>query len=174
MVSFLISVAIAIVMLVVIVRVGHRRPPGTPLTWGEAFVAGIWVFGLMLLVYGIIPHHWLAWADNQLQWRSDVQGIPTGPIANLKIFGQTVIHNHKLFGSPDDIAFLGFMGHGRGRVQVNAQILRDIIATLIYAVALVGNVVLWLWWQRRKPAETVEKAAVSKESAFGRPVTQEA
>lgn len=172
MVSFLLSIALAVIMVAVVVRVGKRRPPGTPLTWGEAFVAGWWVFGLMLLVYGIIPHHWLAWADNQLQWRPDVQGIPTGPIESIKIAGATIVHDHKLWGSPDDIAFLGFLEHGRGRVQVNAQILRDIIATIIYGIALAGNFALWLWWQKRKVVETEEKSAISKESAFGRPVTQ--
>lgn len=155
-------------MIAVIVFVGKRRAPGTPLTWGEAMVAGVWVFALMVLVYGIIPHHWLAWADNQLGWRPDVRGIPTGPIANWG----TIIRDHKIWSGEQDIAFLGFLGHGRGRVQVNAQVLRDIIASLIYVVALVGNFWMWLWWQKRKPAETAEKSAVSKESAFGRPVVE--
>ena len=46
-----------------------RRPVGTPLTWGEAMVAATYVFFLMFWVYGVVPHQWLAWADNELGWR---------------------------------------------------------------------------------------------------------
>src|SRR5438270_9649397 len=51
--------------------VGSRRPPGTPVTWGEALVAATFVFGVMLLGYGVVPNEWLKWADNQLLWRPD-------------------------------------------------------------------------------------------------------
>ena len=44
---------------------------GTPLTWGEAMVAATYVFFLMFWVYGVVPHQWLTWAQNELKWRSD-------------------------------------------------------------------------------------------------------
>ena len=71
---------VTIAMVGAIFRIGRTRTPGTPLTWGEAFAAGVFVFFLLFLVYGIVPHQWLAWADNDLKWRSDKIGIPLGPI----------------------------------------------------------------------------------------------
>ncbi len=162
-------------MLAVVFRVAKTRAPDTPLSWGEAYVAGIFIFFFMLLIYGIIPHQWLTYADNGLGWRPDKRGIPTGPIAELHIFGKTVIHHHLLWGSTKDISLLAFAGsHNRGRIQVNAQVLRDIIATMIYGITLTGNIKMILWWQKRQPAGTkTEKPAVIKESAFGRPVAQQ-
>src|SRR5947208_1767005 len=77
-----------------------RRPPGTPLTWAEAIVGASLVFGVLLLAYGVVPNQWLQWADNQLHWRQDAYGIPTGPLP---------FHHHVLF--EHGITFFG--GHGR-------------------------------------------------------------
>src|SRR5438552_18583324 len=95
--------------------VARRRPPGTPLTWGEAIAAGGFVFATMLLGYAIVPNQWLAWADNQLKWRADAIGIPT-PRATIFKHGTTFF--------------------GRGKVTVNDQPLRDSIVTVISVVVL--------------------------------------
>lgn len=71
MVAFGVSVAVLIGGVAFCLYVGRRRPIGTPFTWGEAMVAATFVFGLMLLAYGIVPNQWLKWADNELLWRSD-------------------------------------------------------------------------------------------------------
>ena len=47
---------------------GRRRPVGAPLSWGEAIAAATLVFGLMFWSYGVVPHQWLQWANNELQW----------------------------------------------------------------------------------------------------------
>jgi hypothetical protein len=109
-----------------IVAYGRRRPPGTPVTWGEAMAASTFVFFVMFLAYGIVPHQWLAWADNELNWRAD------------KI----------LYGPGDIVAKLPF--------TVTYQVLRDTIAAGLYVVFLGGMVALWSMWQNRgktKPAE---------------------
>ena len=148
MVAFIASLIITALMVAVIVLVARRREPGTPLTWGEAFAAGTFVFGLLFLLYGVVPHQWLAWADNELGWRSDSIGIPT-PFGRLFEDGLT-------FG-------------GRGRVLITAQSVRDVIAAGIYIAGLGVNFWMWLWWQKRgrKPA-----TAELPTSAYGRPLVR--
>ncbi len=150
MVAFLASLIITGAMVAAVVVVGRRRPPGTPLTWGEAFAAGTFMFALMLLLYGIVPNQWLQWADNELGWRSDLIGIPNP-------FGKPWFSSGVSFG-------------GRGRVTVTAETVRDVIASAIYVVGLLGQIVGWLWWQRRgtRPARVAEIPT----SAFGRPLVR--
>ena len=158
MVAFIFSSILALAMVGVIVRVAGRRPAGTPLTWGEAFVAGIFVFTLLFLLYGVIPHQWLAWADNELEWRSDKVGIPMGPIKSGPF-----IKDHLLFSEGIPLP--------NGAFIVTAEVLRDIIAAGLYIVFLLAQIKMWLWWQKRgqRPAETPELT-----SAYGRPLVRKA
>src|SRR5690242_10850636 len=118
MVAFIASVIVTGALIAVAILVGKRRAPGTPLTWGEAFVAGIWVFTIFFFSYGILPDQFLRWADGPLEWRSDKIGIPTGPFH---------VHNFK-FG------FIEWDGHllwpkgiplPNGHFILTAQFLRD-------------------------------------------------
>lgn len=162
-VAFLFSVILAGAMIGVVLLVGKRRAPGTPLTWGEAFVAGVWVFALLFVIYGVVPHQWLSWADNALRWRSDKIGLPLGPFGGaLKAVGlKSQIQKNLLF--PNGIPL------PNGHFIITAQALRDIVAAVLYGVFLVGQIILWLWWQNRgkKPAE--RPALVS---AYGRPLVR--
>lgn len=153
MVSFVASLIITGVMIAVIVRFARRRAPGTPLTWGEAFVASVFMFALMLMIYGVVPDQWLRWADGGLKWRNDKLGIPVGP---LPIGGK----NHLILEH-------GIHFGDRGRILLTAQVLRDIIAAGIYIVFLVLQILGWLWWQRRgkKPAQPAIET-----SRYGRPL----
>ena len=157
MTAFIVSLVVTGLMVVVVVFVGKRRPRGTPVTWGEAFVAAVWVFALLLMIYGVVPDRWLRWADGELKWRSDSIGIPVGPfhfLGNKK---------NVLFG--DGITF-----YGRGRILVSKEAIRDIVASLFYVVFGLGQIFLWLWWQKRgtgKPA-TPELET----SAYGRPLVR--
>lgn len=154
MAAFISSIIATVVMVAVCLYVGARRPIGTPVTWGEAMVAGTWVFAIMLLVYGIVPHQWLNYADNELLWRPDklLVGISSAGV---------------VWGT--DSKDLG----GTGRILINYQAIRDIVVTVIYVVALGGQMYLWSVWQRRgrkKPGEVEETAR----SRFGRPVLRKA
>ena len=82
MAAFVSSIIATILMVAACLYVGNRRPIGTPVTWGEAMVAGTWVFGIMMLAYGIVPHQWLNYADNELLWRPDklLVGISSGGV----------------------------------------------------------------------------------------------
>lgn len=153
MAAFVSSIIILFLGIAVCMYVGSRRPIGTPLTWGEAMVAGSFAFGLMLLAYGIVPHQWLAFADNELLWRPDklLVGISSAGV----VWG-------------NDAKNLG----GTGRILINYQAIRDIVATVLYIVFLGGQMYLWSVWQKRgrkKPGD-VEEAR----SRFGRPVLRKA
>ncbi len=149
MVAFMASLVIVAIMCAVVLVVAHRRPPGTPMTWGEAFLAGTFMFALMLMLYGVVPNQWLLWADNELGWRSDSIGVPT-PWARLW---------------PNGLTFFG-----RGRIMITAQVVRDIIATGIYVVFFVGQLAGWLWWQKRGKRSAAPPAIET--SAFGRPLVR--
>jgi len=151
--AFVSSMIAMMLMVAVCLYVAGRRPIGTPLTWGEAMVAGTWVFGIMMLAYGIVPHQWLNYADNELLWRPDklLVGISSGGV----VWG-------------NDAKDLG----GTGRILINYQAIRDIGASVLYIVFLGGQMYLWSVWQKRgrkKPGD-VEEAR----SRFGRPVLRKA
>jgi hypothetical protein len=119
----LVALGLAVAVVLVVAR---RRPVGAPVTWGEAMAAATYAFFVMFLAYGIVPHQWLAWADNELNWRAD------------KI----------LYGPGDLLAKLPF--------TLTYQVIRDVIAAGIYVVFLGGQMYLWSMWQARgktKPAE---------------------
>ncbi len=153
MAAFVSSMIITFLMVGVCLYVGGRRPIGTPVTWGEAMVGGTWVFAIMLLAYGVVPHQWLAYADNELLWRPDklLVGISSAGV----VWG-------------NEAKTLG----GTGRILINYQAIRDIVATVLYIVFLGGQMYLWSVWQKRgrkKPGD-VEEAR----SRFGRPVLRKA
>ncbi len=151
MVAFVVSMILMFAMIGVCLWVGKRRAPGSPFTWGEAFVAGTWVFAIMLLAYGVVPHQWLTYADNDLLWRADklMVGISSAGV----VWGNEA----------DDLG-------GTGRIIVNYQAVRDIIAALLYIIFLAGQVWLWSVWQKRGRT----KPEVEVASAFGRPVVRKA
>ena len=152
MAALLFSIAFLVIGIAVCLAIGKRRPPGTPVTWGEAFLGGTFVFALMVLAYGIIPHEWLEYADNDLLWRSDKLLVAISS-EGLK-WGQDA----KTFG-------------GTGRIIINYQAIRDLIAAGFYIVFLVAHVWLWSVWQKR--GRTAE-VPVEARSRFGRPVIRKA
>jgi nicotinamide riboside transporter PnuC len=138
-IAFIASLLATVAMVGIVVAVGQRRPPGTPITWGEGFAAATFVFFLLFMAYGVVPHQWLNWADNELNWRKDAF-----------FFGES-----------------GLSLFGRGRILFPKEVLRDIVATVIYGVFLGAQIYGWLWWQNRgrKRAEPPELV-----SPYGRPL----
>jgi hypothetical protein len=157
-VAFIASLLILGLMVGTVLAVGRRRTPGTPLTWGEAFVAGTFMFALLFVLYGVVPHYWLAWADSELQWRSDKIGIPLGPLGSL-------------FGVKDNLLFPKGVPLPNGHFVVTAQVLRDIVAATIYIAGLGLNFGLWLTWQKRGKRPAVPELETS---AYGRPLIRAA
>ncbi len=147
MVAFVTSSLIAILVTGGIVAYSKRRPADAELTWGEAMLGSFVVFFLMFWVYGIVPHQFLSWADNELNWRVD-----------------------KIFVGPGGILRSQQDG-GWSPIRITYVVIRDLIAVGIYVVALGGNIVLWSIWQKRGEAQAAESAP--ERSAFGRPLIKQ-
>ena len=49
------------------------------------------------------------------------------------------------------------------------QVIRDLVAVVIYGIALGGNVVMWRQWQERGKADDAPKPT----SEYGRPLIRE-
>ncbi|MCB0997635.1 MAG: hypothetical protein KDB21_21235 [Acidimicrobiales bacterium] len=146
-VAFCVSWIIALVLTAIILEYARRRPAGTPVSWGEAALGSVFVFALMFWIYGVVPHQWLTFADNELNWRADRDLV--GPE----------------FGFTDGKGFLAWVLP----FKLTYLVVRDIIAVTIYGLALAGNIAIWSVWQNRgkQPATSVE------ESRFGRPLVRE-
>lgn len=145
MVAFVGSLLVTVIMAAGIAYYGKRRPVGAPLTWGEAMVASLYVFFLLFWAYGVVPHLWLMWADNELRWRPDKLLFGPGEILKPRAEG-------------------GWMPF-----TITWQTIRDIIATGIYGVMLVANGAGFVLWQKRgkKAPAAVER------SEYGRPLVRE-
>ena len=160
MVAFLVSLIFSFAMVAVIVRVARNRPVGTPLTWGEAFVAGIFVFTLLFLLYGVVPHQFLNWADSGLEWRSDKIGIPLGPLGGP-------LNGH--LGVKDGLLFPEGVPLPNGHFILTAQVLRDILVAGLYIGFLLAQIKMWLWWQKRDQRKPDQGELTS---AYGRPLVR--
>jgi prepilin-type processing-associated H-X9-DG protein len=169
-VAFLASTAALLAGVGLVVLYARRRPVGTPLTWGEAMVGAMFIFGMMFLAYGIVPHQFLSWADGGLKWRSDAIGIPLGP------FGKHPNSPFKLFGNKANVLFGdGITFNGRGKIIVTKETVRDIIAATIYIVFLGGQIAVWSFWQKRgTKAAAKAKASLDATSTYGRPLVKKA
>jgi hypothetical protein len=157
MAAFFASVVILLLLVGVLLSVARRRKPGQPLSWGEAFVAATFVFGLLFVAYGVVPHQFLAMTDNVFKWRDDKIGIPVGGIA---------IGSHHLFHKPY-LLFPKGIPLSHGHFIITAQVLRDVIVGGLYAVLVGAQLYGWSWWQKRgkQPAGTDVET-----SAYGRPL----
>jgi hypothetical protein len=166
LVAFITSIIVTAILIWILLRSAKNRPPGTPLTWGEAFVAAIFLFGLMLMIYGVVPDRWLRFADGELKWRSDKIGVPFGGIG--------IGHWHILGLKKPYLLFSRgvFFGHSRAKIKITAQDVRDVVATVIYGIGLTGQAVMWLWWQRRGQKPAAERPALTT-SAYGRPLVRQ-
>lgn len=141
MVAFLASLLATIALSAGVMAYGKRRPVGASLTWGEAMAASALVFLIIFLLYGVVPHQWLSYADNDLGWRKDK--ILTGPAS---------VTNKSI-----NVDF---------PITFSYEAIRDAIAVGIYVVGLGVQIALFAKWQNRgkvKPKEI-------ETSAFGRPL----
>lgn len=148
MVALVVSLLISFVGFGAIVVYGKRRPVGAPLSWGEAMVAATLGFALMFWAYGVVPHQWLSFADNELTWRSDK--ILVGP--ELPFSGDEGVFEYLL------------------PFTVSYETLSHIVAVTIYGLYLGLHVAAWAIWQDR-----AKKAAATPEltSEYGRPLVKQ-
>lgn len=146
--AFVLSWLLAIALTAGILEYAKRRPIDAPLSWGEANVGAAYVFLLLFWIYGVVPHQWLTYADNELSWRVD-----------------------KLLVGPTGLGFT----NGEGLVswllpfEITYLVVRDIIAVTIYGLALAGNIAMWSIWQNRGKVAPTEV----EQSTYGRPLVRE-
>ena len=125
MVALIVSLILTFAMAAGVFVYGAKRPVGKPVTWGEALLGGTYIFALFFLMYGVVPHQWLTYADSELNWRKDA--IIAGP-------GST--------GFLKDLPF-----------SVTKQTVRDLIVTVIYIAFLGAQIAGWSLWQNRGKAK---------------------
>jgi hypothetical protein len=152
MIAFIASSALGILGLVAVVVYGKRRAPGTPLTWGEAMVAAAFAMFMFFWWYGVVPHLWLTWADNELKWRPDRQ-----------LWGPKLPGIGNLFRPNAD--------GGHFPVTLNWLHIRDLLAVGIYGVAVGMQIGAWSWWNDREK-KAAARAAELPTSSFGRPLVK--
>ena len=131
-VAFTGSLIVLALMVIGILVYAKRRPVGTPLTWGEAMAAAVYVTFAMFWAFGVVPHQWLTYAEGEMKMRSDA--ILAGP------------------GSTGIAKWLP--------VVVSKQTVSDSIAVGLYGLAFTLTIALWAVWQGRgdKKTDAVEKS----------------
>jgi len=153
-VAFLMALLIAAAMIAPIFPYAKKRPVGTPLTWGEAMLAGTYIFFIIFWIYGVVPHQWLTLADAELGWRPDRIWFGPGGSATLPVTGWSI-----------DTPWFP--------IKINARAVRDIVAVLIYVAFLGGQMWIWAWWQNRGKRADATKA-IEPVSTYGRPLVKQA
>jgi len=172
MVEFIVSLVVTALSLAVYHWYDNRTPLNKKMTWGEAMIAGLYVFYMFFWIYGVVPHYWLEWADKGLGWRADVMlegpHIPylSGTTDIIGANGEVVdTVKHGIIASQQDGGWFPF--------RIPYLILRDIIAVLIHVVFLGANIWYWNHWQSRDNRAAEAEKATEAPSEFGRPLVRQ-
>jgi hypothetical protein len=144
--AFLASFFGTIVLALLIIPYGKRRPVDKPLTWGDALLGATYVFGLSFLAFGMVPHQWIDHADKDLGWSRD--NIIYGPGGILK---------------PESAG-------GWNPITLQYQAVRDIVVVLLHVVFFALFIFLAVWWQKRGQVKPKELPT----STYGRPLVKKA
>ncbi len=144
--AFLVSLIASIVLSLGIVAYGRRRPVGKPVSWGEAMVGSTYVFLVLFITYGIMPHQWITHADTDLVWTKD-----------------------KIIFGPGDILKPESLGGWLPLTQ-QYEAIRDTVVVLLHAVFFGLHIWIAVWWQKRGDAKQKELPV----STYGRPLVKKA
>lgn len=146
-VAFLFSFFLATGLALLALPYAKRRPVGTPTSWGEAMLASTYVFGVLFIAFGVVPHQWVDHADKNLGW------------TKAKI----------VFGPFDLLKPQAFGGWFPFTMQYEA--VRDVIVVVIHVFYF--GLMLWLWskWQKRGQ---VSSSTELETSTYGRPLVKKA
>jgi hypothetical protein len=68
---FFISLLLCLISFAIFMWLVRRPKPELPPTWAQSMLGATAVFALFLLIYGVVPHEWLTWADSSLGLRED-------------------------------------------------------------------------------------------------------
>ena len=143
--AFLFSFFLSTGMALAVIPYSKRRPKGTPVSWGEAMLAAVYVFGVMFIAFGVVPHQWISHSDQNLQWTKSK--IIYGPFDLLK---------PKAAG-------------GHFPFTASYEAIRDIVVVVLHVWYF--GLILFLWgvWQKRGDAKPGTEVATS---TYGRPLVR--
>ena len=144
MVGFIASLIVSALMTGGIYWYGAtRRKPGAGLSWGEAFLAATYVTINLFFWYGIMPHQFLIWAENELGWDSGalVAGPGSEALADVLPFTITKLH------------------------------IRDNIVVMLHVIPFSVHVWMVAWWNKREQ-KAAAKAKEIPTSTYGRPLVK--
>ncbi len=142
--AFLFSLVFTTVLSLVVIPIGKRRKFDRKATWGEAMIGSAYVFAVLFLAFGVVPHQFIDHADKELGWRKD-----------------------KLVYGPFDILKSDTVG-GSFPITISYEAIRDIIVVVIHVFYIGLMVYLFSWWQKR--GVVTAKEVVS--SIYGRPLVK--
>ena len=144
--AFLFSFFLTLALIGLIIVVGMRRPADRKATWGEAIFGATYVFAVMFIAFGVVPHQFIDHADKNLGWRKD--NVIYGPFDILK---------PQSFG-------------GQFPFDVSYEAIRDTIVVVIHVFYFVIMGLIFAWWQKRGTVKTKEVET----SSYGRPLARKA
>lgn len=144
-VAFIFSFVLATAGALVVIPYAKRRPKGTPTSWGEAMLASVYVFGVMFIAFGVVPHQFIDHADKELAWSK----------------------NNVIFG-PGDIFKPQALG-GSFPITMSYEAVRDIVVVVIHLWYFGLMIFLWSMWQKRGETSASTEVATS---TFGRPLVK--
>ncbi len=144
--AFIASFVATVVLTLAIIPYGKRRPVDKPLTWGDALLGSTYVFGLLFLAFGMVPHQWIDHADKDLGWSKD-----------------------KLIYGPGGILKPESSG-GWNPITLQYEALRDIVVVVIHLVLFGLFIFVAVWWQKRGDVKPKELPT----STYGRPLVKKA
>jgi hypothetical protein len=144
--AFIVSFVATLALSLVIIPYGKRRPVDKPLLWGEALLASAYIFALLFLAFGVVPHQWIDHADKDLGWSRD-----------------------KLLYGPGGILKPESAG-GWNPITLQYEAVRDTIVVLLHLVFFGLYIYLAIWWQKRGEVKPKELPT----STYGRPLVKKA
>jgi hypothetical protein len=145
--AFLFSFVLSTGMAFAAIPYAKRRPKGTAVSWGEAMLAAVYVFGVMFIAFGVVPHQWIDHADKDLEWSKS-----------------------KLIYGPFDLLKPKSRG-GNFPFDASYEAIRDTVVVILHVWYFGLILVLWKVWQGRGDAKPSTAIATS---TYGRPLVKKA
>ena len=142
--AFIFSAIFTTLLSLAVIPIGKRRKFDRKATRGEAMLGAAYVFAVLFLVFGVVPHQFIDHADKDLGWRKDK--LVYGPFDILK---------------PDTVG-------GSFPIMISYEAIRDIIVVVIHVYYIGLMIYLFSWWQKRGEVVTKEVAT----STYGRPLVK--
>ena len=144
--AFIASLLGALVLSFAIIPYGKRRPVDAPFDWGQAVLSATYLFGVLFLAFGVVPHQWITHADQELGWSRDKLLVGWGGFLEPQSQG------------------------GWNPVTLQYEAVRDTVVVLLHVVFFGIYIFLAIWWQKRGDVKPKELPV----STYGRPLVKKA